>query len=218
MISSSPAQQPTPPPSKEPEVNETPSRRRPGQSPTARFIKGIFRPIFKFLYYLLTAIRNHKVLTLILLLLLLASIITTNFLTTGQMPFGVGSDPFDFRVHGTNVGGDKVRNWLYALRDGDVTTLVLLDGDMSSPPSSSDLSQYVSQFGQTKSRTWKNIEVLGVTQQEDTSVDSFIKVEMSSTGPGGKTDGIVIWHFLTITSGREYLLSADVVDFRRPMN
>src|SRR5579872_7127348 len=64
-------------------VKSTPARRRTGQTPLALFIKAIFRPIFKGIYYLLQAIRGHKWLTLAIIVLLLASISATTFFTTG---------------------------------------------------------------------------------------------------------------------------------------
>jgi hypothetical protein len=219
MISPSPTQQP-------PERNEandtgrspvrsTPARRRTGQTSAALFLKALFRPIFKFIYYTFRFVRSHKVLTLVAVLLLLASITLTTYATTGQWPYGIGSDPFDFHVRGTNGGGDKVKDWLFALRNGDTSTLQLLDSNMSQPP---DPSQLVNQFGQTKARTWKAINVMSVYSQSDTSIDSLVEVDLSSSGPGGNTDGMVVFHFVTFSQGStDVLLSANVIDFRKPL-
>jgi hypothetical protein len=108
-----------------------------------------------------------------------------------------------------------VKNWLYALRDGDARTLALIDKDMSQPPNP---DQLVSQFSQTKSHlAWKSINVTGVYTESDTTVDSFVEVDLSATGPGGNVSGIMIWHFVTITQGGEFLLNVNLVDFRAPL-
>src|SRR5579885_1942422 len=152
-------------------VKMTPSRRRAGQTPLALFVKGLFRPVFKGLYYLLTGMRTHKLLTLIVVLLLLASVFVTNYLAVGTLPFGIASDPFNFHVHGTNGGGDQVKNWLYALRDGNATEISLLDKDISQPP---DPSQLISSYSQTQAHlSWRAINVIGVYSESDSSVDSF---------------------------------------------
>lgn len=126
MISPSPTQ---PPPS--PQVPEraqsgsTPIRRRTGETPAARFVKAILRPIFKVFYYVINGIRTHKLLTLLTIVLLIASISTTMKLATGEFPLGIGSDPFNFQTKGGS-GGDDIKNWLYALRDGNATQMSLI--------------------------------------------------------------------------------------------
>jgi hypothetical protein len=215
MISSpSPAQQPPERDAQSPEkrIKMTPVRRRPGQSPAARFVKTIFRPIFKGIYYLLRAIRSHKIATLAIVLLLLISVFLTSFVSTGQFPFGIGNDQFNFRVHGTNGGGDLVKNWLYALRDGDSTTLSLLQKDISQPP---DPATLISTYGQQKAHVnWKAINVIGVYSEADTTVDSFVEVELSASGPGGTTTGEAIFHFVTVSSNGERLIAVDVLPLR----
>ncbi len=221
MISPTPTQQqPQTNQKVEPEakkaVKSTPTRRRAGQTPAARFVKAILRPIFKVLYYIMRAIGSHKLLTAGIILLLLASIFATNYATTGELPLGIGSDPFNFHVNGGNGGGDLVKNWLYALRDGNAATLQLLDQNMSQPPNP---SQLVSQYSQAQAHlTWKSINVIGVHSEADTSVDSFIEVDVSSHGPGGDTTGFMIWHFVTINGQNgELLLNVNLVDFRAPL-
>ena len=220
MIVSPTPTQPQPEPEREvkPEekkVKATPIRRRTGETPTALFVKAIFRPIFKGLYYLLRAIGSHTAVSFTLIVLLLASLVATNYFATGQLPFGVGSDPFNFHVHGGNGGGDKVKNWLYALRDGDIATMSLLEKDMSQPP---DPKQLVGQFSQPQGHlTWKASNVMGVYSESDSTVDSFVEVDLSATGPGGNVSGILIWHFTTITSGQEFLINISLLDFRAPL-
>jgi hypothetical protein len=217
MISPSPTQQQPgrdvkPEPRK---VKSTPTRKRTGQTPLALFIKAIFRPLFKGIYYLLRGIQTHKLVTLCVIVLLLGSIVATSYFSTGQLPLGVGNDPFNFHVHGKNGGGDTVKNWLYALRDGDSATMSLIDKDMSQPPNP---DQLISQFSQTKAHlTWKSINVTGVYPEADTTIDSFVEVDLSATGPGGNVSGIMIWHFVTITQTSELLLNVNLVDFRAPL-
>jgi hypothetical protein len=215
MISPSPTQQPPKAPTPEPKVvKATPIRKNLGQTPTALAAKAIFRPIFKGIYYFLQFIRKRVLLSIAALVLLAISISVSSYFATGAWPFGVGSDQFHFQVHGTNAGGDAVKNWLYALRNGDVNTLKLLDADMSQPP---DPAQLVAQYGQSDSRTWKAITVIGVTSESDTTIDSFVEVDTSSTGPGGKVDGILIFHFITIVQGKEYLLQAAPISLRKTL-
>ena len=216
MISSpSPTQQTPDDESARGPIKNTPLRKRPGESPTARVIKAIFRPILKTIYYTFRGVRRHKLFSLILVLLLLASIAVTNFFSTGTWPFGVGDDQFNFHIHGGSGGGEVVKNWLYALRSGDSGTLQLLDSDMSQPIDANTLSQYISTFSQTKDRTWKSITVIKAFAQADNTVDSFVQVQYSTTGPGGTTNALLILHFTTLTQGRDYLLSVDPVSSRR---
>jgi|SRR6185312_15543148 len=219
MIGSpSPTQQPQPPEQRAPEPKKvTYTRPRAGQSPAALFVKTILRPIFKGLYYLFRAVGGHKLVTLIVLLLLVGSAIAANYAATGQWPFGIGNDPFNFHVRGGgNGGGDQVKNWMYDLRDGNISALEILDKNMPSPPTAQELQQYIGQFSQTQGHlSWKAINVQGVSQQTDTSVDSFVEVDLSANGPGGPVGGYMIWHFVTVQGqSGEILFSATLVDFR----
>jgi hypothetical protein len=207
-----PQQPPSAPAQKQPAL--TPLRRRPGDTPAARAVKALFRPLFKGVFYLIRGIRNHKVLSLIVILLLLASVSLTNYLTTGIWPLGIGNDQFNFHIRGSDGGGDHVKNWLYALRDGNVTTMTLLQSEliMSQPP---DPNQYVAQFSQTKANVqWKNITVMGVYSQSDTTVDSFVSVDIVGQGPGGATKGVIVWHFTTLPQSAGRILYIDLVSFR----
>ncbi|HZU67418.1 MAG TPA: hypothetical protein VFA09_09070 [Ktedonobacteraceae bacterium] len=221
MISSpSPTSQPQPqlPEQKTQEEKKDPYRRpRAGQSPAAVFVKNLLRPIFKGLYYVFHAMGRHKLVTLVMLLLLLGSAIGANFAVTREWPFGIGNDPFNFHVRGGgNGGGDQVKNWMYALRDGNLAALELLDKDMPQPPSAQQLQQYISQYSQAQGHlSWKAINVEGVAQQTDTSVDSFVEVDLSANGPGGPVGGYMIWHFVTVQGQTgEVLFSVTLIDFR----
>ncbi|HET9921542.1 MAG TPA: hypothetical protein VFQ30_16990 [Ktedonobacteraceae bacterium] len=217
MLSPTPTQQKPEP--QEPEkkvVRSTPSRRRAGQTPLARFVKAIFRPIFKGFYYILTGIRGHFLLTLGIVLFLIASVSVTSYAVTGTFPLGIGNDPFNFHVHGSNGGGDQVKNWLYAVRDGNTTTISLLDRYISQPP---DPNQLVSNYSQSKAHlTWKSINVIGVYSEGDTTVDSFVEVDLSATGPGGPVSGMMLWHFTTANlSAGPGIINVNLVDFRAPL-
>lgn len=215
MISPSPTQQPPEQTASEARKIEYASRQRAGQTPAARFVKAIFRPIFRGIYYLLRAMRNHKLVAVIMILLILGSAIAANYAVTGEWPFGIGNDQFNFHVKGGNGGGEQVQNWLYAMRDGNVVALQFLDKNMSQPP---DVSQLVGQFSQPKGHlTWKTITVLGVYQESDTTVDSFVEVDLSATGPAGNTTGYVIWHFETVSQNGGVLINAAIVDYRAPL-
>ncbi len=215
MISPSPTRPPATQPPEEVNIVRTAATRiRPGQTPAALTVKAIFRPFIKVLYYILTAIRKYKLITLGVIVLLLASIATTTFLTTGQLPLGVASDPFNFHLNGGDGGGSTVKNWLYALRSGNVNQLAYLDKNISSPP---DVSTLVSTYSQAKSNfTWTGMHVVGVYQESDTTVDSFVQVDLSANGPGGATAGYLLWHFVTYTSGTQNILVEVALVDNRP--
>ncbi len=209
MLSPSPTQQqPVQPEQKRP-VRSTPARRQHGQSPTARFFKAIFRPILKGLYYLLKAIREHIRLALAIILLLALSITATNYLTTGQFPFGVGNDQFNFHIHGTSGGGDLVKSWVYHLREGNATALRIDEKAMPQPP---DPTQLVNQYSEKSNLlTWKDPVVVGVKQEGDSSIDSLVEIDVVTHGPGGDAKGEMLWHFVTFSQGGELLYSVDLV-------
>ena len=215
MLSPSPTQQPPEQTTPESKKVEYTSRQRAGQTPTARFFKAIFRPIFRGIYYLLRGMRNHKLVTFIMILLILGSAVAANYALTREGPFGIGNDPFNFHVKGGNGGGEQVQNWLYAMRDGNVAALNLLDKNMPSPP---NVQQLVDQFSQPKGHlTWKTINVISAFQESDSTIDSFVEVDLSATGPAGNTSGYVIWHFETVSQNGGVLINATLVDFRAPL-
>jgi hypothetical protein len=209
MLSPSPTQPPPAPPVPEqarPAL--TPIQARTGQTPAARFIKAILRPFFKVFYYVVRGIRTHKLFTLLTIVLLVASISFTMKIATGAFPFGIGSDPFNFQTKGGDVGGDHVKNWLYALRDGNATQMSLIQQEliMSQPP---DVPTLISQYSQTQGNvTWKSINTIGSYSESDTTTDSFVEVDISTKGPGGSVTGIMLWHFTSL-QGR--ILTIDLV-------
>src|SRR5437588_13058315 len=107
--SPSPTQQPPEQPASEPKKVISTPRRRAGQTAAAQFTKRLLRPLFKGLYYLLRAMRSHKLVSLLAIVLILGSATAVNYYETGQWPFGLGNDPFNFHIHGTNGGGDQVK-------------------------------------------------------------------------------------------------------------
>src|SRR5579864_4575656 len=136
MITSPTPTQPTPekPSAQEPKKVISTPRKRAGQSPAAMFTKSVLRPFFKGMYFLISAVRSHKLITALAIILVIGSATAVTFYQTGQWPLGIGYDQFNFQVHGANVGGDQVRDWLYALRDGDATAISILDRFISQPP------------------------------------------------------------------------------------
>ena len=178
---------------------------RKGEQPFGIFLKAIFRPILKGIYYILRFMGSHKLLTFLLIVLLIGSGVFTSFLVTKQGPFGIGNDPFQLRVDGKLVGGgENIRNWLYHLRDGNAVALSLDDKNISQPP---DPTQLISQYSQPGANLeWKDINVLSSYQQSDTTVDTFVSVDLAAKGPGGQTKGVILFHFVTVSTGSSAVL------------
>jgi hypothetical protein len=232
MISPSPTQ---PPPALVPEPNleqkpevspgrkaseqvfNTTPRKRTGNSPGALVIKAILRPPIKLLYYILAAIRKHKLLSLLAAILLVASISLTSFFTTGSWPFGIGSDPYQIRAQNgqpIDKAGDHVKNWLYALREGNVTQLNLLESELiqSQPP---DPQQLVDAYSETKAHVhWDAINVIGSATAPDTTVDTLVSIQFSTDGPGGKTSGLLLIHFNTYPAQNGRMFSINIIGAR----
>ncbi len=218
MISPSPTQpQPVLDPQPEQQKATYAPRRRPGQSPAALFVKSIFRPIIKGLYFVIKGVRGHKLVAFLLLLLLLASSAIATKATTQEWPFGIGSDPFEssFNVHG-NGSGEQVKNWLYDLREGNVSGMQAIQQFLFSQ--GPDPQQLVSQYSQTQAHTrWKNINVMAVYSEADGTVESFVEVDFVSNGPGGATDQMMIWNFTTLPSRNGQIIYVHLVDSRAPL-
>jgi hypothetical protein len=144
---------------------------------------------------------------------LLVSTSATTYYLTGDLPFGLQHDPFNFSYNGGIGEGKLVQSWLYALRDGDITHLQLLDKDMAQPP---DSSQLVGQFSQTKAHiNWGEGVVVGTQKQPDTTVDSFVQIPITATSPGNVAKGVILFHFLTASvNGQDVLLAVDPISIR----
>lgn len=210
-----------PPPAQQPVIRDGDSGEGPplrtGQSTPARLVKACLRPPLKLGYYALLYPRQHKVVTGLALLLLLMSIVITVRLTTEEWPFGIGGDPFQVRTQaaqGRDVG-DKVKGWLYALRKGDATALQLASSTFASPLDAGTLSQYIASLSATDTRQWGKIQVLSVQPQEDTTIDYFVSVDITTNGPGGKNKAVAYFYFVTVPDeSGERLLRADYLFMR----
>ena len=215
MISSSPSPTQQPPEKVEQEKEKNnrnaPAPKKSGQSPTARVLKSIFRPILKGLYYLLRGMRSHKLVTLLMIVLILGSATAVNFFKTGQWPLGIGYDQYNFQINGGDGGGVKISNWLHALREGDVPTLQLLDSFMSQQP---DTQGLVNQFSK-QHFTWQAINRLSINEESDTTIDSIWEVDLSNPGPGGPVVGYLLIHFVTVAAQQgDVIVAVDVMPFR----
>jgi len=193
-------------------VRATPLKRRIGETRTARIIKAILRPPLKILYYLSSWTQRHRVSSLGIVLLLLISIGATTYSLTNKLPF-IQDDPFEFAYNGGKGEGTLVQSWLYALRDGDVTHLQLLEKDMSRPP---DPSGLVAELSQTKTHfMWGEANVIAVHQEQDMTVDSFVQIPMAAKAPGSTAKLMALFHFVTASgNGQNVLLAADVISLR----
>lgn len=192
-------------------VRSTSSKKRAGQTSGALFVKAIFRPILKGLYYLIRGMRNHKLIALLMILLILGSATAVNYYKTGQLPFGIGYDPYNFQINGGNGGGEKISNWLHALREGDAPTIQLLDSFISQPP---DAQALVGQFSK-QHFNWVNINRLSVSSESDTTIDSFWEIDLANTGPGGPVVGYLLIHVVTVASqSGDVIIAVDVLPFR----
>ena len=215
MLSPSPTQQQSAPEPKRPGVPS--ARRRPGQSRAGLLLKTVLRPIIKLLYYILRAISSHKLVTALLLLVLIVSSSIATYVATGQLPFGIGYDQFNFHIRGGDGGGEHVKNWLYDLRDGEVAAMSLIQSELMHSPAP-DPQQLVDQFSQKKTNlTWKSITVMGVYTESDTTVDSFVEVDLAGSGPGGAVNGLMIWHFTTVPQLQGRMIFIHLVTFRKPL-
>ena len=193
-------------------VTSIPQRKRPGQSPTARFLKAIFRPIFKALYYLIRGIRNHKWLALVALLLFLGSATFVNYLVTKTLPFS-GNDPVQALTLRDKSSGDNVRNWLYALRDGNTAKMTQIQSGlvMQTPP---DPTQLVGQYSKNHI-VWQDISLLNVNTEPDTTLDAFIKVDVVAPSQNGNVNAMMIWHFATLPQQNGRILFIELVSTRQ---
>jgi len=216
MLSQLPTQRPPEQPEPEPKkVVYTPKKRRAGQSPVALFIKAIFRPIFKGLYYFFRGIRNHKLVALLAILLCIAAAIVVNGVVTKNWPFIGASDPVQSLTQHDQASGDNVRGWLYALRDGNANVMTGYQQGliMQTPP---DVNQLIGTFSQVKANvTWKDISVLSVYSEPDTTLDSFIKIDITIPGQSGPSGAVLILHFVTLPQQSGRILFIDVVSYRQ---
>jgi hypothetical protein len=205
MISPSPTQQPPAPQAEQKQASATSVKIRPGQTSGARRAKNFFRPIIRAMYYLITWIRKHFFLAVILLLLLGASSYATAYFKTR------GFDPLHAIAVRDQGSADHIRAWLNALRAGDAVQLNALQATMLQTTVQPDAQSLVNQYGQPQTGgAWVSIEVAGVHNGVDAGLDSFVEVDLSAPGGGSTISTIVLIHFTTVPAVGGRIFSIDV--------
>lgn len=214
MIDSPPAQSGPPPIStKQPEpdgqkLTATPYTKSTRQNLFARVIKAIFRPILKVLYYSIKWIRSHRTVSLLAILLLIAGVVGTLFLEGGASLGGsANSGAVAQAVKSNQELSPDVQNWLLALKNGDLTTMLSIDKSINPTTRPPDTALYILEFSEPHAGvTWTNVAITGMSQGPDGLTDTFVEIVMTqpSTNGGGTT--VSLWHFSTTIDGRIYLL------------
>lgn len=192
----------------------TPARRRAGQTPLARFVKAIFRPIFKILYYIIRWMRGHFLVVLAAIVLLVGSLLFTSYFLTGALlPFSTTDTTIQQDLTSSNPQvSPNIQSWITALRDGDAGTMLNLQKSISARAKQPDSSLYIMQFSEKQGQVkWTNASVTSIKTAADGMVDTFVEVDMTSTN--ANTNGakmMAFWHFITApltspTSGGQIL-------------
>ena len=211
MISPSPTQQPPSPQPEEKKASST-TVKRPSQSPGARKAKNFFRPIIRALYYLITWIRKHFFLAIILLLLVGASSYATAYYETR------GFDPLHSIAVRDQGSADHIRAWLDALRNGNAARLNALQANMLQTTIQPDAQSLVNRYGQLQTgQAWVSIEVAGVNNGADAGLDSFVEVDLSAPGGGSTINSILLIHFTTVPAVGGRIFAIDVTTPRSPI-
>jgi len=210
MISPSPTQQPPAPQPEQKKISSSSSKVRPGQSRGARRAKNFFRPIIRSMYYLITWLRGHFFLAIILILLLGASSYATTYFATR------GFDPLhDIAVHDQG-SADHIGAWLEALQSGNAARLNALQADMLQTKLQPDPQSLVNSYGQPQTGdTWVSIEAVGVHNGVDAGLDSFVEVNLSGPGGGSTISSILLVHFTTVPAIGGRIFSIDVTTPRQ---
>lgn len=209
-VPSEPQRTPTDPP----KVALTPTRKRVGQTPVARTIKAVLRPLIKALYYTIRWIRAHKLVALLALLLLVTSIFATSLLM-GSSRVLTQSDTLKSSIESNPRISPDVQHWLLAMRDGDLNTMLAIQKSLDSSTRSPDSSMYVLQFSEKYAAIkWTKIQVSSLTQAADGMIDTFIEADLAPTGAtaSGATKMVALWHFTTTPAG--HILLIDYVSGR----
>ncbi|GCF07471.1 hypothetical protein [Dictyobacter arantiisoli] len=195
-----------------PKVALTPARRRPGQTPLARTIKAIFRPVFKILYYIISWIRTHKLVSLLALALLIGSIVATSYFVGNNAPLA-SQDSMKSSVQKNTQISPDVQNWLLGLRDGKLNTMLEVEKAMSTVHRPPDSSLYVLQFSEKYNQVkWTNVSVTSINAAPDGMIDTFIETDLTVTSTSSTSTStaptrlIVLWHFTTLANGQIYLI------------
>jgi hypothetical protein len=171
-------------------------------------IKAILRPILKTLYYIIRWIRTHKIAAFAAILLLLASIFATSYLVTGSVPLVSNSDSVRESVQNNPQLSDDVKNWLLALQNGDIDTMLSIQKSINPANRPTDSALYVLQFSEPHAQVkWTNVTVTSIKTAPDGLVDTYVEVDMTTPAQAsGATKAIVLWHFSTDPAGRIYIL------------
>jgi len=205
MISPSPTQQPPAPQAEQKTASTTSVKIRPGQTRGARRAKNFFRPIIRAMYYLITWIRKHFFLAVILLLLVGVSSYATAYYETQ------GFDPLHAIAVRDQGSAKNIRAWLDALRNGNAAQLAALQANMLQTTIQPDAQSLVNQYGQPQTgEAWVSIEVAGVHNGVDQGLDSFVEVDLSAPGGGSTINSILLIHFTTVPAVGGRIFSIDV--------
>jgi hypothetical protein len=181
------------------QIKHTRARTPPGKSPLALTIKAILRPPLKAIYYTLHWGRVHKVLACVLLALLLGGIVGANHaLTNNQSSTHVNTITQSLQ---RNVDLSKnIRQWLIALRSGDILAMQALERTMLTP---ADTGAYALQFSEPYAHIqWDNISLASISEGPDHRIDTILELDVSETINGTKAEGIYFWHFTTNALGQ----------------
>ena len=190
----------------------SPSKARAGQGLLASIIKAILRPPLKAIYYTLRWIRLHRLAALLALALLLASVFATSYIVTGNPPFAQ-SNTISHDLQESVDLNQNIKNWLLALRTGDIATMKELEGTMLS---SADTGAYELQFSEQYAQVqWDNVKLTGMSLGPDNGIDTFLELDQTETINGTAVEGIYFWHFTTDVKGN--ILFIDVIPARHTL-
>ncbi len=185
----------------------------PGQGPNARRAKNFFRPIVRSLYYIITWLRGHFFLAIILLIVLGASSYATAYFATRHF------DPLHDIAVRDQGSADHIRAWLDALKSGNAARLSALQAAMLQTNIQPDAQSLVNTYGEPETgATWVSISVAGVHNGVDAGLDSFVEVDISGAAGGGSTITSVLFvHFTTVPAIGGRIFSIDVTTPRQPI-
>jgi hypothetical protein len=199
------------------QVAQTPAKQRTGQTPAARLIKAILRPILKIIYYIIRWIRSHKLASLVAVILLVVSIFLTSYVVTGSMPLFTNSNSALQSMENNPQVSPAIGAWLNALQTGDIQTMLNEQKNLSTAAPQPDSALYILEFSQSKAgTTWTNATVTSIHASPDGLVDTFVEVDMTQPTSNGTANLVTLWHFTTLPDGT--LLEIDYVSSRASSN
>ncbi|GAC1375017.1 MAG: hypothetical protein NVS2B12_31370 [Ktedonobacteraceae bacterium] len=152
----------------------------------------------------------HKIAALLATLLLLASIFVTTYVRTGNVPLVSSPNSVRDSIQGNPQLSDDVRNWLLALRSGNIDTMLSIQKSINRSTRPPDSALYVLQFSEPRAQVkWTNVSVTSIKAAADGLVDTYVEIDMTppaAAAATGATKTVVLWHFSTDPAGRIYLL------------